>query len=142
MAYNNYIEKKKFKEWKEKEEKLLRFLNVEEDTISELHEYDVQVFNKERSIKSRQTPTRDVFFFNIPYEYKKEIKTVSDMLDELSNEALFTYLSQTDQVTLNIVLLKIMGYTAKEIASILNMEIRTVYSKVEQLKKKGKKILY
>lgn len=138
MAYNYNKEIRKFNEWKENEEKLLRHLNVEEKTISDLHDYDVKAFQLERSIKRRQFPTRDQFFLNIPYEDKKEIRTVSDFLDEIEDEALFSYLSKTDHITLNIVLMKMLGYSTSEICQILDINAKSVYNRIQRLKKKIK----
>lgn len=138
MTYNYTKELKKFTEWKENEERLLRKLNVDEDIITKLHDYDVKAFNKERSYKSKQRATRDVFFLNIPVEDKKEVNTVADLLDEIENEALFTYLSKTDQVTLNIILLKMLGYSVQETSHILNIDVKSIYNRTQRLKKKIK----
>lgn len=138
MTYNYTKELKKFTEWKENEERLLRKLNVDEDIISNLHDYDVKAFNKERSYKSKQRATRDVFFLNIPVEDKKEVTTVTDLLDEIENEALFTYLSKTDQVTLNIILLKMLGYSVQETSHILDVDVKSIYNRTQRLKKKIK----
>lgn len=136
MTYNYTKELKKFTEWKENEERLLRKLNVDEDIISNLHDYDVKAFNKERSYKSKQRATRDVFFLNIPVEDKKEVTTVSDLLDEIENEALFTYLSKTDQITLNIILLKMMGYSIKDISNITGLNIDAIHTRIHRIRKK------
>jgi DNA-directed RNA polymerase specialized sigma24 family protein len=138
MTYNYTKELKKFTEWKENEERLLRKLNVDEDIITNLHDYDVKAFNKERSYKSKQRATRDVFFLNIPVENKKEVTTVTDLLDEIENEALFSYLSKTDQVTLNIILLKMLGYSVQETSHILDVDVKSIYNRTQRLKKKIK----
>lgn len=106
----------KWKKRKEQEEQLLRTLNVDETIISQLHQYDWETFKAERRIRRKQNVTLDSLFYNVPYYDQKEIVTVDDLLDEIENEALFHYLSQTDQTTLTIILLKILGYSAKEIS--------------------------
>ena len=40
MVYNYSREKNKWEHWKKQEEKLLRSLNVDENTIKELRQYD------------------------------------------------------------------------------------------------------
>ena len=54
MAYNKAkAERQRFR-WKEAEEKELRKLGVDEDTIQRLHTYDWAQFNKERQYLQRQ----------------------------------------------------------------------------------------
>ncbi|MGN1182599.1 MAG: hypothetical protein ACI4SR_06275 [Faecalibacillus sp.] len=62
----------------------------------------------------------DSLFYNVPYYDQKEIVTVDDLLDEIENETLFHYLSQTD------ILLKILGYSTKEISEILDINVYIV----------------
>ena len=49
MSFNYGREEKKWRLWKEAEEKELRGLGVDEDTIEKLHTYDWAVFNSDRS---------------------------------------------------------------------------------------------
>lgn len=127
MSYNYGKELTKWKKWKEQEEQLLRTLNVDEDIISKLHQYDWKTFKAERRIRRKQNVTLDSLFYNVPYYDQKEIVKVDDFLDEIENEALFHYLSQTDQTTLTIILLKILGYSTKEISEILDIKVATIY---------------
>lgn len=140
MAYNYNKEFRKFKEWKENEEQLLRHLNVEEKIINDLHDYDVKAFKLERNIKSKQFPTRDIFFLNIPYEDIKEIKTVSDFLGEIEDETIFSYLSKTDRVTLNIILFRMLGYSVNEISNITGIKNSAIHMRINRLKKILKKM--
>ena len=48
MSFNYGREEKKWRLWKEAEEKELRGLGVDEDTIEKLHTYDWAVFNSDR----------------------------------------------------------------------------------------------
>ena len=62
MGFNYAEEYKKWLVWKEEEEELLRTLKVPESTIKELRTYDWNEFKRERSIVSRQVPTKEIFF--------------------------------------------------------------------------------
>lgn len=53
MAYNRRKAEIEWLNWKEKEEKQMRELGVDEDTIQRLHTYDWQQFNKERQYQQR-----------------------------------------------------------------------------------------
>ena len=48
MRYIHALEEKKFKEEKEKENKLLRMFGASEETIKELYEYDREMFLRNR----------------------------------------------------------------------------------------------
>jgi DNA-directed RNA polymerase specialized sigma24 family protein len=138
MSYNYAKELAKWTKWKEQEEQLLRSLNVEEKIIKQLHEYDWEAFKADRRIRRKQNVTLDRLFYSIPYYDKKDILTVEDLLDEIENEALLHYLSQTDQVTLNIILLKMLGYSTKEISEILKISPSKIYKRIQRLRKKLK----
>lgn len=138
--YNYRKEKMKWEKWKEDEEKLLRSLNVDESIIKELRDYDWNAFKLERRIKSRQNVTTDSFFYHLPYYDKTEIRSVDDLLNEIEDESLLHYLYETDKTTLTIILLKILGYSTKEISKILNIKSGTIYTKIHRLKNKLKKL--
>lgn len=135
MAYNYAKELEKWNIWKNNEERLLRKLGVNEQLIQQLREYDWESFKEERSIRSRQYVTLDTFFLNIPYENKREIQSISELLDEIENEALFYYLQQLDEDTLTMILLKILGYSTKEISQIMRISCQTIYQRIKRLKK-------
>ena len=135
MAYNYAKELEKWNVWKNDEERLLRKLRVNEQLIQQLREYDWASFKEERSIRSRQYVTLDTFFLNIPYEDKREIQSISVLLDEIENEALFYYLQQLDEDTLTMILLKILGYSTKEISQIMQMSCQTIYQRIKRLRK-------
>lgn len=139
MSYNYAKEVAKWKKWKEKEEQLLRSLDVDENIISQLHQYDWDAFKADRRIRRKQNVTLDSMFYNIPYYDKKDILSVEDLLDEIENEALFHYLSQTDQLTLTIIIMKMLGYTTREISDILEISSSSIYKRIQRLKKNLKK---
>ena len=107
MVYNHAKEESKWKKWKEQEERLLRSLNVDEDIIMELRKYDWNAFKLERRIREKQNLTDNIFFYNLPYYDRKEIRSVEDLLNDIEDESLLHYLYQTDKTTLTIILLKI-----------------------------------
>ncbi len=135
MSYNYFKERQKWTEWKEKEERLLRQLDVSEDKIAALREYDKLVFNEERRFHRHQNVTDEKFFKKQPYIPTKEIKSIDDLLDTIENEALYEMLRNQDETTLKILLLKVYGYTVKEISEILGINIKTVYYRIKKIRK-------
>ena len=140
MGFNYQKELIKWSQWKKQEEELLKALNVDDNIIKQLYDYDWEMFKTERRIRGRQDTTINTVLNNIPYYDKKEINTIDDLLSEIENEALFNYLSTIDKETLTIILLKIFGYSTHEISEILNLSNSSIYKKVHRLRKKLKKI--
>lgn len=68
-----------------------------------------------------------------------EIKTVEDFLDSIENQQLYQILIKVDKLTLQIALLKIQGYSTREIAHSLNITEKAVYRRMDRLKEKLKK---
>lgn len=135
MVYNYKDEYYKWKYWKNKEEQQLRKLKVDEKIIHKLREYDWQQFNSDRKFKRRQDVTDEIFFLIQPSYDCKEVNTVEDILNEIENESLFEYLKEQDSLLLNIISLKIKGYSIKEISSILHIPTSTIYHRIKKLKK-------
>ena len=108
MAYNKAKEEKKWRLWKEAEEKQLRSLGVNEDDIENTTQ--------------------------------PEVKTVEDFLDSIENQHLYQVLIKVDRLTLQIALMKIQGYSTREIAVYLDITEKAVYRRMDRLKEKLKKL--
>lgn len=140
MAYNHGKAERKWRLWKEAEEKILRDCGVPESTIEELRIYDRADFNSNR---------RFYRYLNDVAEYldemsdtlpPKEVNTVTDLLNEIENENLYRALLTVDKRTLQIVLLKIQGYSTKEIAPLVGLTMGAIYARLDHLRKKLKQI--
>ena len=68
-----------------------------------------------------------------------EIKTVEDFLDSIENQQLYQVLIKVDKLTLQIALMKMQGYSTREIAHSLNITEKAVYRRIDRLKEKLKK---
>ena len=69
-----------------------------------------------------------------------EPKTVQDFLDHIENQELYHVLITVDRLTLQIVLMKIQGYSTHEIARYLKITEKEAYSHMDSLKENVKKI--
>lgn len=74
-------------------------------------------------------------------EPQAEVHSVEDLLNEIDSEALYRVLLTVDKRTLLILLLKMQGYTTKEIAPIVGLTAGAIYARLDHLRKKLKKIL-
>ena len=141
MAYNKAREEKKWRLWKEAEEKQLRSLGVSEKDIEKLRVHDWAIFNSDRRYYQRMQETGTYLEEVAADMTQPEIKTVEDFLDNIENQQLYQVLIKVDRLTLQAILLQIQGYSIPKIAAILGMKEDTVYKRLGRLKQKIKKLL-
>ena len=141
MAYNKAREEKKWRLWKEAEEKQLRSLGVSESDIETLRVHDWAIFNSDRRYYQRMQETGTYLEEVAADMTQPEIKTVEDFLDNIENQQLYQVLIKADRLTLQAILLQIQGYSIAEIAAVLGMKEDTVYKRLGRLKQKIKKLL-
>ena len=141
MAYNKAREEKKWRLWKEAEEKQLRSLGVSESDIETLRVHDWAIFNSDRRYYQSMQETGTYLEEVAADITQPEIKTVEDFLDNIENQQLYQVLIKVDRLTLQAILLQIQGYSIAEIAAILGMKEDTVYKRLGRLKQKIKKLL-
>lgn len=70
-----------------------------------------------------------------------QIQSVEELLDAIGDEQLLHILMEADRATLQIVVLKMMGYAPKEISTCINMPEQTIYTKLRRLREKIKKVV-
>lgn len=141
MAYNKAREEKKWRLWKEAEEKQLRSLGVSEKDIEKLRVHDWAIFNSDRRYYQRMQETGTYLEEVAADMTQPEIKTVEDFLNNIENQQLYQVLIKADRLTLQAILLQIQDYSIAEIAAILGMKEDTVYKRLGRLKQKIKKLL-
>ena len=88
MAYNHRKAEIEWLNWKEKEEKQMRELGMDEDTIQRLHTYDWQQFKAERNFYEWQSFT-DEDVEEIPETAARELKNIDDLLNSIENQKVF-----------------------------------------------------
>ena len=98
MAYNHGKAERKWKLWKEKEEKILIDSGVSEDIIEAIRLYDRQVFNSDRRYYERVQETGTYLDTVAASTDQAEPKTVQDFLDYIENQELFHVLITVDRL--------------------------------------------
>ena len=141
MAYNKAREEKKWRLWKEAEEKQLRSLGVSEDTIEQLRVHDWMIFNSDRRYYQRLQEAGTYLDVIAEDTTPPEVKTVDDFLDSIENQHLYQVLIKVDRLTLQAIILQLQGFSIAEIATRLDMKEDTVYKRLSRLKQKIKKLL-
>ena len=141
MAYNKAKEEYRWNQWKTEEEKILREQGVDEETIQKLREYDWNDFNAERRFREHQTSLLDCMELLLEEKESGESQpeSVEALLDTVENEELLQILLSTDKKTLQMVVLKMMGYAPKEISHHMELPEQTVYTRLRRLREKIKK---
>jgi len=138
MAYNHGREERKWRIWKEVEEKILSKHGVDESTIDEIRTYDRAEFNSNRRFYRWTSDFGEYLERMAEVEQQIEIHSVADLLNEIENENLHRVLLTVDKRTLQIVLLKMQGYSTKEIAPIVHLTTGAIYARLDHLRKKLK----
>ena len=98
MAYNHGKAERKWKVWKEKEEKILRDSGVSEDIIEAIRLYDRQAFNSDRRYYERVQETGTYLDTVAVSIDQAEPKTVQDFLDHIKNQELYHVLITVDRL--------------------------------------------
>ncbi|MEY8391162.1 sigma-70 family RNA polymerase sigma factor [Lachnospiraceae bacterium 45-W7] len=140
MSFNYGKEEKKWRLWKEAEEKQMRSLGVSEDTIEQLHTHDWAVFNSDRRYYRRLQDAGTYLEEVAEDMVQPEVKTVDDLLNSIENEQLYQVLVQVDRLTLQIVIWKIDGYNSMEISEKCGLSVNAVNFRMWHLRKKLKNI--
>ena len=141
MAYNHGKEERKWRIWKEAEEKTMRECGVDESVIEKIHIYDRVDFNSTRRFYTHLQEVGTYLEDIAVNEQHLEVNTITDLLDEIENENLYRALLTVDKCTLQIFLLKMQGYSTKEIAPLVGLTTGAVYARLDHLRKKLRKIL-
>ena len=141
MAYNKAKAEREWLRWKEAEEKKLRELGVDEDTIQRLRTYDWEGFKRER----RRQEWIDKGMPGLAPVYSSScaevpVTSVESLLDCIENPELFDILKSTDKQTLEILLMKICGYNSCEISQRVGISTKAVDLRMVRLRKKLKNI--
>lgn len=140
MAYNKASEERKWRYWKEQEEKKLRELGMGEEKIRKLRQMDWEDFLEERRYRERLEETMQEIDTGKPEDGEPFAMDVRELLDHVGDSRLYELLKDTEHQTLEILLLSTWGYSGREIAKIMGMAEQTVYTKRNRLRKKLKNL--
>ena len=141
MAYNKAKEERKWRIWKEAEEKQMRRLGVYEDTIEKLRIHDWAIFNSDRRYYEKLQDAGTYLEEVAEDTTLPEIKTVDDFLDSIENQELYQVLIKADKLTIQIALWKMDGYSSSEISEKCGLTVNAINFRLWHLRKKLKNIL-
>ena len=141
MAYNHRKAEIEWLNWKEKEEKQMRELGMDEDTIQRLHTYDWAEFNRERRYLQRQVEWSPYVDLISAQDLELPVEDVESLMDSIEDMELLRILSKEDKLTIQIAFLKMSGYNGCEIAEKIGLTQKAVNLRMVRLRKKLKNFL-
>ena len=141
MAYNKAKAERAWLRWKEAEERKLRELGVDEETIQRLHTYDWAQFNKERQYLQRQVEWSPYVELISAQNLELPVEDTEALLDSIEDMELFSLLHNVDKLTLEILFMRMDGYGSKEISEKTGLSVNAIDLRIFKLKKKLKKFL-
>ena len=113
---------------------------MDEDTIEQIRIDDRADFNSNRRFYRRLNDVGEYLEEIADIERLTEVNTVADLLNEIESESLHQVLLETNKLTLQIILLKMQGYSTKEIAPIVHITTDAIYARLDHLRKKLRKL--
>ena len=111
MTFHKAKEESKWKQWKEQEERILRKSGVSEEVIQRLRELDWQDFNAERRFWEHFSSNQEELYTRELEEPSSVVLNIQQLLDSVENEQLLQVLLESDKKTLQILLLKMCGFS-------------------------------
>ena len=72
-------------------------------------------------------------------EQKLYLQTVDTLLDEIDNEQLWEVLKETDKLTLKMLVMRMQGFSGKEISCATGVPELAINNRIARLRKKIKK---
>ena len=141
VTFHKAKEEYKWKQWKEQEERILREFGVSEEVIQRIRKLDWQDFNAERRFWEHFSSNQEELYMQKTEEEPSVALNIQQLFDSIENEQLLQILMDTDKKTLQILLLKMWGFSVREISDQMGLPEKTIYTRMERLKKKIKKIL-
>ena len=140
MAYNSLKSYWIWRRKKEAEEKEWHSLGVDENIIEELHDFDRIAYNSDDRFYKRLYDVGDFYEEIIEDKSKREVTTVEQLLDEVENPAMYKILKKASEKTLQIILMRVRGYSVKDISEILHLSKTSIYERIKKVREKLNKV--
>ncbi len=140
MAYNSLKSYWIWRRKKEAEEKEFRALGANEDFIAEIHDFDRIAYNSDDRFYKRLYDVGDFYEEIVEDNSQQEITSVEQLLDEVENPAMHKILKKTSEKTLQILLMRVRGYSVKDISEILHISKVSIYKRIKTVRDKLDKV--
>ena len=98
-------------------------------------------FNKERQYLQRQVEWSPYVDWVSAQDLELPVEDTESLLDSIEDMELFSLLHTVDKLTLEILLMKMDGYSSKEISEKTDLSVNAIDLRIFKLKKKLKNFL-
>ena len=136
MVYNSLKSYWIWRRKKEAEEKEWRALGVDENIIAKLHDFDRIAYNSDDRFYKRLYDVGDFYEEIIEDKSQREITSFEQLLDEVENPKMYKILKKASEKTLQIILMRVRGYSVKDISEILHVSKTSIYDRIKVVRKK------
>jgi RNA polymerase sigma-70 factor (ECF subfamily) len=136
MIYNHGYAKAEWQREENNRVEEMRQHGMSETDIQIMIDFDLAVFNSDRRYLVHVEDIPDDISDLASCEDSEEINTVEKMLDDISNPILYKSLVEADKFTLDMLLMKIQGFTTREICMRFDIEEGVFYGRIRRLKDK------
>lgn len=140
VAFHKAKEKYKWKHWKEQEEKILRESGVSEEVIKRIRELDWQDFNAKRRFWEHFSSNQEKLYTQKTEGELLVALNIQQLLDSIENEHLLPILMETDKKNIADFTFEDVGGSVREIAGQMGLPEKTIYTRIDRLKKKRKRV--
>ena len=140
MVYNSLKSYWIWRRKKEAEEKEWRELGVDENIIEELHDFDRIAYNSDDRFYKRLYNVGDFYEEIVEDKSQREVTSVEQLLDEVENPAMYKILKKASEKTLQIILMRVRGYSVKDISEILHLSKTSIYERIKKVREKLNKV--
>ena len=140
MVYNSLKSYWIWRRKKEAEEKEWRALGVDENIIAELHDFDRIAYNSDDRFYKRLYNVGDFYEEIVEDKSQREVTSVEQLLDDVENPEMYKVLKKASERTLQIILMRVRGYSVKDISEILNVSTTSIYKRIDAVRKKLKAV--
>ena len=140
MAYNGLKEYYKWRRWKDNDEKMLQEHGVDEETIAKIRDFDRITYNSNNRFYKRLNDMGEFYEETIPDTSKDEITSVEQLLQEVENPKMYKILKKASERTLQIILMRVQGYSVKDISEIIHISKASIYERISTLRNKLKEV--
>ena len=147
MSYNYGREVRRLQNRQVQEDAELREAGVSEFFIEILHEMDWRDLKADRVFYTHNVQSIDDIFDIVTYTMHDEdsmenmVDTIEELLAMIDNPELHQLLMDTDKLTLDMLFLKMQGYSVDDIATELSKHVDVVYKRLSRFRKRITKIL-
>ena len=115
---------------------------MEEDTVQRLRAYDWEEFKRERRRQDWIDKGMPGIVSACPNLHMEvPVGNVESLLDSIENPELFDILKSTDKQTLEILLMKMDGFSSMDISKKIGLTVNAINLRIHKIKKKVKKLL-